>query len=107
LAKENHQGAGTRLKGRGKEPGLKTEKGETHSAGKGERRLEGQPGIKEYSRKKAGAFPPTGEPGSSRAGLRFRGNGGRRKTEADGLAGRCLGAGWRRLAVSQQQHTPP
>lgn len=47
LAKENHQGAGIRLQGRGKEPVLKTEKGETHSAGKGERRLEGQPGGKE------------------------------------------------------------
>lgn len=56
MAKENHQGAGIRLKGRGKEPVLKTrgkepvlktEKGETHSAGKGERRLEGQPGGKE------------------------------------------------------------
>lgn len=47
MAKENHQGAGTRLKGRGKEPVLKTEKGETHSVGKGERRLEGQPEGKE------------------------------------------------------------
>lgn len=47
MAKENHQGAGTRLKGRGEEPVLKTEKGEPHSAEKGERRLEGQPGGKE------------------------------------------------------------
>lgn len=47
MAKENHQGAGTRLKGRGKEPVLKTEKVETHSVGKGERRLEGQPEGKE------------------------------------------------------------
>lgn len=47
MAKENHQGAGTRLKGRGEEPVLKTEKGEPYSAEKGERRLEGQPGGKE------------------------------------------------------------
>lgn len=55
--------------------------------------------------KRPGASPPREGQGSRRAGLRFRGNGKRRK--AGGLAGRRLGAGWGRLAVGQQQHAPP
>lgn len=102
LAKENHRGAGTRLNGRGKEPVLEgTEKGETHCRKRREK----------AGRSKAGKrlrLPhPEESQGPGAPGLRFRGNGGRRKTEAGGLAGRRLGAGWRRLAVSQQQHTPP
>lgn len=41
-----------------------------------------------------GASPPKEGPGAGRAGLRFRGNGGRRKAEAGGLEKGRSGVGW-------------